>query len=730
MTDAMWLFLPPLAAAVLSALLTPLVGMLAVRVGAIDMPGERKIHTIPVPRLGGLAVVVSVAVVFAATTWLSGGSWRLPEDLALGLAIGIVPILAVSVVDDIWQVKAAPKFAAHVLGASIAVALGVSLGPVVHLFQSPIHVGVLAVPLSILWIVGVTNAFNIIDGLDGLSAGLALISAVTMAGVFLIVHQPVMGAVVLVLAGALAGFLPYNTHPARLFLGDTGATAIGFSLAVFSLKGGATLSAGFAVLLPVFMLGLPIADTLIAMARRVIGQFEHGGGGMFVADRNHIHHRLLALGIDHGRAVLMLYGGGVVLGVATFVSVFMKAQEAALLVAALLLAGLVGMRRLGYDEFAFIRRGSVLKVYEMPVVKRGMFVVFVDVFFAIVAAYAAVGLKTDQWSLREAYPSVLNLASTFAPMTILIYWWFGMYRGAWRLAGLLDLTRALAATAAVTFLGGTLAELLSGDAYSLSLLGIYGLVSLLLTVSARTSYVVLKAAKERASKRGEPVLIYGAGRRGVAAVRELFRESGDRFRPIGFVDDDVYKKGRLVSGLPVFGPSSELATLIETHRVKALMIAAANILPERLAAAAHVCGSSSARMFRLNITVEPLGEGVTGEQRAEVLTGVAQADVDLRHQVAGRPARLRLQASEVCPACGGDEIHRSRSRNLYERFRKTQTDRRLFRCHQCGWRGWLLPLDGQAAGLDVPAPDLAEIDALLTASAPADDVYFSLSGGR
>ena len=124
----------------------------------------------------------------------------------------------------------------------------------------------------------------------------------------------------LVLAGALAGFLPYNTHPARLFLGDTGSTAIGFCLATFALRGGSTLSSGFAALLPVFMLGLPIADTFIAIMRRTLGRLENHTGGMLVPDSNHIHHRLLALGIDHGRAVLILYGAGLVLAGAAFLS--------------------------------------------------------------------------------------------------------------------------------------------------------------------------------------------------------------------------------------------------------------------------------------------------------------------------------------------------------------------------------------------------------------------------
>ena len=339
MNDVFWFILPALAAAALAFGLTPLVARLAVRVGAMDIPDARKVHDRPIPRLGGLAVVASIALVFGGAQWLSAGRWELPLHLATGLGLGVLPILLVSIWDDIRSVGARRKLMAHTLGAVIAVALGISLGPVVHLFGVPIEIGWMAWPLSVLWIVGVTNAFNLIDGLDGLSAGLALIAAASMAAVFAIVGQSNMAGVSLVLAGALLGFLPYNLHPARLFMGDTGATAIGFCLAAFALRGGSTLSSGFAALLPVLILGLPIADTLVAMVRRTLHRMEHHTGGVFEADRDHIHHRLLALGVDYGRAVLLLHAAGLIFAGAALFSIFLNAREAALMVTALLRGG-------------------------------------------------------------------------------------------------------------------------------------------------------------------------------------------------------------------------------------------------------------------------------------------------------------------------------------------------------------------------------------------------------
>jgi UDP-GlcNAc:undecaprenyl-phosphate GlcNAc-1-phosphate transferase len=204
------LILPGRAAALAFAL-TPLAARVAVMIGAIDMPGQRKIHNGPTPRLGGLAVVSAIAAVWATGVWLFDIS--LPRELSIGLSLGALPILAVSALDDVRPVGPGFKFLAHVVGASIAVAGGVSLGHVVHLFDVAIPLGVWATPLSIVWLVGVTNAFNLIDGLDGLSAGLALIASLCMAAVFVLVGQPTMAGAALVLAGALAGFLPYNLHP-------------------------------------------------------------------------------------------------------------------------------------------------------------------------------------------------------------------------------------------------------------------------------------------------------------------------------------------------------------------------------------------------------------------------------------------------------------------------------------------------------------------------------------
>src|SRR6266849_6234741 len=358
---------PAAAAAIIAYALVPAARRLAIAVGAVDEPGGRKIHAAPIARLGGLPVLVAIGVILAAQSLIGSPRFRqLHSSVLWAIAFGLVPIVIISVMDDIRPRRAIIKFTAHLMGATIAVALGVHLSDKVHLIGHEVHIGWLAIPISILWLAGITNAFNLIDGLDGLSAGLSMISAASLVAVSIVTKQYEMAATAAILGGALLGFLPYNLYPARIYLGDSGATAIGFILGALTLSGGSTTSAGLAVTLPIVVLGIPLADTLVSMLRRVVRRVE-GGAGIFEADRNHIHHRLLALGYRHHRAVLLLYGVGVVLAILVFASVFMTHQNAALLLGTLLLAAVVGVSKLGYDEFAVVKNGLVLRFYDAPV---------------------------------------------------------------------------------------------------------------------------------------------------------------------------------------------------------------------------------------------------------------------------------------------------------------------------------------------------------------------------
>ena len=710
MTTALWLVLPTAAAAALAFALTPLTARLAVRMGAIDMPGHRKTHATPIPRLGGLAVVSASGILWAAATWLFGVA--LPRELSIGLIAGGLPILAVSVLDDTKGVRASRKFLVHAAAAAIAVASGVSLGETVHLFDMNIPVGIWSAPLSVIWLIGVTNAFNLIDGLDGLSAGLGLIAAVCMAAVFGLTGQPIMAGASLVLAGALAGFLPYNLHPAKLFLGDVGATALGFCLGAFALKGGSTLSSGFAALVPVLIMGLPIADTLIAVARRAIGRLDSRRSGLFVADRDHIHHRLLAHGIDHEHAVLILYGAGLICAVGAFLSLFLQARHAALFILAVLVAGAVGVRRLGYDEFAFIRRGTMLRVYDSPAFNTSMFVVFADLAMSALAAYLAIGLKLDDWNLHASVDELFDLVALFAPLTAVCFWCSGIYRRSWRVADVSDLARACGAAIAATVTGAVVHPLLAPVGPPAPLFLIYGLLTTVLVTTSRASYVVLRRSQRRASHQGVPALLYGAGMQGIAAAEDLFDNPGAGLRPIGFVDDDPDRTGRLLGGLPVLGRSYELESLIVANAVKAVVVVSPALSLACEARIASACERSGIALFRMHVRLERLREQPAAAAAEGAVSIALASTVTSGIKEAFNAATLSVPVleSEPCAHCGGRHTHRSRVTGVYERVRKWHTPTRPFRCADCGWRGWLLPLERTVPLDHIVDTDLRSLD--------------------
>ena len=599
--------LPGVAAAVLAFLLTPVVIRLAGRVGALDLPGPRKIHSSPIPRLGGLAVVTASAAVIIAIETFGDGSLR---HFWAAVGLGLIPILIVSVLDDIRPLPAAPKFLAQLLGAGIAVAGGISLDSTIHLFGEDLSIGVFAIPLSLLWLVGVTNAFNIIDGLDGLSAGLALISAASLAGISVVVHRYDMAVAAGIVGGALVGFLPFNLYPARVFMGDTGATAVGFALGALALSGGSTLSAGMAVLVPVVVLGLPIAETLISMARRALrGQ---SGGGMFAADGQHIHHILLSRGLTQRRVALLLYGVGVVLAGCAIGSMFLTYRNAALLLLTLVLASIVGVQKLGYNEFAFLRRGALLHAYDVPVLRSTLFVVFYDVFMVCASLYLAIAIKYDDWAISQNRPLAHALVPILPAAFLACALVLGLYRGSWRLASIDDLWRPTATVLAAAVVGGFGASLLQNRAPSITLMVLFALVLLLCINGSRVSYRVLLQYTRRSSIDGEPFVVYGAGVGGTMAVREALMNPALSLRPVGFVDDNPDLKGRYVNGYPVLGPAEAVSQLLAVGTARGVVVASEKIPETHLDRMRAICAAHGAWMsiFRVNFVPVPERTGV------------------------------------------------------------------------------------------------------------------------
>jgi UDP-GlcNAc:undecaprenyl-phosphate GlcNAc-1-phosphate transferase len=324
---------------------------------ATDLPdAHRHIHSRPVPRLGGVGVMLGAIAGILCAWWLGAFGVPDPAELrmwsALAGSVGIVFVLGL--IDDLFGVPPWFKLMVQVLAAGLAYAGGFHLDAVSFGHSSGVELGILDLPLTVFWLVGITNAFNLIDGLDGLATGIAVVAlvATTVAGALL--GNFTLAPLALALAGALLGFLRYNFSPARIFLGDSGSLTVGLLLALLSVSASRRPDGGILVSLPLFLLAFPIGDTLLAIARRWLRGTPFSAG-----DTRHIHHRLLALGHSHRRAAALLWavaGGmalfGVLIGLASPALVAALATLGGLVFALLFLYGL---NQLSYHEFSIAR---------------------------------------------------------------------------------------------------------------------------------------------------------------------------------------------------------------------------------------------------------------------------------------------------------------------------------------------------------------------------------------
>lgn len=282
-----------LAMSVTMALIPPLM-QVAERFHILDAPGQRKVHVTPVPRVGGIAMAVGTLLALAVS-----GQFSQPMPTYLA---GILVLLVFGVWDDRVTLSAGPKFAGQVI-AVLLVMFGGDVGiGTITLTERHVLPPWVGLPLTFLFLIGVTNAINLSDGLDGLAGGTTLLSLSALALLALTSGTPFVGAVAIVIIGAILGFLRFNTHPARVFMGDGGSQILGFSAATLAVVLTQDQATPLSSALPLLLLGIPIIDTLMVMTQRIIA-----GHSPFKADRNHIHHRLLALGFDHHEAVVGIY---------------------------------------------------------------------------------------------------------------------------------------------------------------------------------------------------------------------------------------------------------------------------------------------------------------------------------------------------------------------------------------------------------------------------------------
>ena len=363
-----------LLAFITAFVITPYTIRLAKKVGAVDIPNDRRVNKKPMPRLGGLAVIAGflVSVIYLVISASIEGKINLLEDglnvKLLGILGGMLVLGIVCYIDDVKDIKPLVKLEGQVVAAIIVASSGVLIDNFTIPFKENSFVlnEVFSFILTVGWIIGITNAINLIDGLDGLSSGITLISCLSLVVVFALNESPLIAIILITaLAGAIVGFLPYNFNPAKTFIGDVGSNFMGFALAIISILGVAKTYTAIVLIAPIMILALPIFDTIWAIIRRIIK--SKSIKGVFKADRGHLHHRLMAKGYTQKQSVLILYGATATLGMTAIIlldSGIWKAASFALLVIAIVAIGYRDFVKLSVFKEAEIKKENKNKEGE------------------------------------------------------------------------------------------------------------------------------------------------------------------------------------------------------------------------------------------------------------------------------------------------------------------------------------------------------------------------------
>lgn len=590
-------FVITLISFVMSIGLTYLVRGFARKQNFVATPKSDRWHKKPTAMLGGAAIFLTTVLMYALF---------IPPTLeSLVILIGSAFLFIVGLVDDILHIKPYQKL----IGQFIGVAIVVGYGLVLPWTNSEI----LNIGITAFWLIGITNAINLLDNMDGLAAGISAIAAFALAIGFGDSGQTVELLFVSVFIGALVGFLVYNFNPASIFMGDCGSMFVGFFLAssvLMTQVGGRSRSVVSVLAVPALILFVPIFDTtFVTVLRKIWGRKASQGG------RDHTSHRLVALGLSERSAVLMLYGLAFAAGILSLlVNQLQPLQSLALIASFTVVLTIIGVYLAKVkvyqeqDEELALQNKAVFGFLLNLSHKRRIFEVILDAFFISIAYYGAYNLlfgkfeETNNWMLFVKSLPILIVIKLFAFLLV------GVYRGIWRYTSIDDF---------VTFAKGiALGSILS----VLAILVIYRfenfsravfvLDALLLFFALAGSRMAFRLFRQLLptpiSKAGRKVLIYGAGDGGEMILRELKNNPDWNYMPIGFVDDDPLKKDKIIHGLRVFGGNGSLEKICRENEVQEILLSFRRVSPERLKEVRIICQDVNVSLKRALVKIEPI----------------------------------------------------------------------------------------------------------------------------
>lgn len=590
----------PIFAAVASfataIILTYLVRGAARRYGFVAKPKADRWHKKPTAMMGGVAIFLTTLLVyFLAVPYTS-------ESLVILGASSFLFI--VGLVDDILNIKPYQKLVGQLIGATIIVGFRLTLPLTGY--------EILDIWITVLWLIGITNAINLLDNMDGLAAGISAIAALSLAFGFSASGQSDDFLFILVFIAALAGFLVYNFNPASIFMGDCGSMFVGFLLAssvLLNQIGGQSRGVLTILAVPALILFVPIFDTtFVTILRKLWGRKASQGG------RDHTSHRLVALGLSERNAVLMLYAFAFLAGALALAVHELETSQSLALIAVFT----VGLTIVG----VYLAKVKVYEEQEVDLAlqnkaafgfllnlshKRRVFEVILDAVLITLSYYAAYALlfgdfeNTSNWDLFIQTAPILIVVKLFA------FLFAGVYRGIWRYTSIRDFVTFSKGV----FIGSILSVLTvllfyRFQNFSRAVFILDGLILFTAISASRMAFRLFRQLLPMPLREGRNVLIYGAGDGGEMILRELKNNPEWEYTPIGFVDDDPLKKGKVIHGLKVYGGNGSLESICKENDVQEILLSFRAVSPERLKEVRAVCDEANVSLKRALIRIEPV----------------------------------------------------------------------------------------------------------------------------
>lgn len=526
----------------------PLSRWLSIKLGKLSQPGPDRWSQRPTARLGGIGIFLAVSAGLAVS--------ELSIVSVLPLVLAGVFIFLLGLLDDFKRLSPPAKL----IGQIIASAIVIFVGYRIEFFPYE----VLNILLTFIWLVGMTNAVNLIDNMDGLAAGISLIVALFLAYFFLRApDQSHFLQIDLAIVGSLAAFLIFNFPPAKIFMGDSGSMFLGFSLATLAVIRRASASNVMAVLgIPMLLFLLPILDTaLVTITRLLRGQSPAQGG------KDHTSHRLIAFGLTERQTILVMYVVVIVSGIASAAVENLAYDFSLVFVPALVLALSLLTAYLGKLQVVKSRHDTqpgfaMAKVVMNVAYRQRLFEIVLDFFIICIAYYLAIWAQFDLHLTESHLGFYVQSLPVALVGSFLALFLFGVYRGVWEYFGIGDLAGYFKAGIGVVILVGVGLEVIYPATLQLFTVLLFGVFLLFGLAITRSSFRVLdRIYSSRSRKQGERVILFGAGVEGELVLRWMLANPDMGYRPVGFIDDDSAKWGRLIHGVPILGGIERLQSM-------------------------------------------------------------------------------------------------------------------------------------------------------------------------